>query len=64
MIDTKSLNIAKMSALDKAINILKHANPGGEQLDPRDVVELAEKLTAWILNPELKYVRSGTKEVK
>ena len=64
MIDSRSVQISKMSALDKAVNLLTHSHPPGMPLDPKDVVELAEKFVAWILNPELKYVRSGTKETK
>lgn len=62
MFDAKSTQISKMSALDKAITLLTHNTTG--PLDPKDVVELAEKFVAWILNPELKYVRAGVKETK
>jgi hypothetical protein len=30
----------------------------------KDVVEDAEKLVSWLLNPELKYVKTPVKETK
>lgn len=62
MFDPKSLQIAKMSALDKSINLLTHNDKAN--VDPKDVIELAEKFVAWIFNPQLKYVKEGVKETK
>jgi hypothetical protein len=63
MFDLKDLRIAKMNALTTTTNI-HIANMQGGVLSLKDIVEDAEKLVAWILNPELKYVTQKTKETK
>jgi len=56
MFDSKDLRIAKMNALTTATNININNLKGG-QVSLADIVEDAEKLVAWILNPALKYVK-------
>ena len=63
MFDLKDLRIAKMNALTTTTNI-HIANLQGGTLSLQDIVADAEKLVAWILNPELKYVKNKTIETK
>jgi len=56
MFDGKDLRIAKMNALTTATNININNLKGG-QVSLADIVEDAEKLVSWILNPALKYVK-------
>ncbi len=63
MFDLKDMRIAKMNALTTTANI-HIANLQGGQISLKDIVEDAEKLVAWILNPELKYVKSKVVETK
>ncbi len=59
MFDGKDVRIAKMNALTTAVKVHIHNN-GGEELVLKSIVEDAEKLVAWILNPSLKYVKDKT----
>lgn len=64
MFDLKDTRIAKMNALTTTVNI-HIANSKGNPLVLKDIVDDAEKLVSWILNPELKYVTDKTvKETK
>lgn len=60
MFDQKDVKIAKMNALTQAREIL--CLQKGDKVEVSEIVELAEKFVAWILNPDLKYVR--VKETK
>lgn len=66
MIDAKSMSMAKMNALRHVVEIMKHnANQGDtKQISLKDVVDEAEKLTSWILNPSCKYIVEKVKETK
>lgn len=63
MFEIKDMRIAKMNALTTTTNI-HIANLKGGVLSLADIVDDAEKLVAWILNPHLRYVRSDTVETK
>jgi hypothetical protein len=63
MLDTKTINISKMNSLRAALDAAIH-NSGGKPVVLKDVVEDAEKLVSWLLNPELKYVKTPVKETK
>lgn len=54
--DNRDVRIAKMNALTTATN-MHIANMKGGTISLKDVVEDAEKLVSWILNPNLKYVK-------
>lgn len=63
MIDARDIKIAKMNALAHIVNLALHNNKT-DKVELKDIVDEAEKLLAWILNPNLKYVKPGVKETK
>ena len=64
MLDAKSIQISKMNCLAHAVALLIHNNDDTEAINLKDVVETAERLTSWVLNPRLKYVTENAKETK
>jgi len=66
MIDVKSMSMAKMNALRHVVEVMKYnAEHGGQkQILLKDIVDEAEKLTSWILNPHCKYIVDKVKETK
>lgn len=63
MIDARDIKIAKMNALAHVVNLALHNNKANK-VELKDIVDEAEKLLAWILNPNLKYIKPGVKEIK
>lgn len=61
--DTKDLRIAKMNALGHAVKLLEMTRSTSvEAIDLRALVDTAEKLTAWIMIAECKYLPKISKE--
>lgn len=61
--DTKDLRIAKMNALGHAVKLLEMRRYGaGDPIDLKELVDVADKLTAWIMIPSCNYLPKISKE--
>lgn len=52
--DARQLMICRQSSLNRAVELLTHSTPNSEEIDTVRVVELAERLAKWVMQPEKK----------
>lgn len=61
--DTKDLRIAKMNALGHAVRLLEmRRSDSNDPIDLKELVDVADKLTAWIMIPTCNYLPKINKE--